>query len=187
MSRDFKNDVLEASIKCFGRYGYKKTTINDICKEANVARQTLYNCFNSKADILTGALIYSADKSINSIKNKINSNTSFKKKLQLFCDEIVKGYIITQQSPAAKDLLDRNLPIDKSAQQKVDSQFCELIVSFIAPYKKNIESIGLDIKEFADLIYVSLRTVKYGATNVDHLKKLHASCITFLVSQLKLN
>lgn len=50
--------ILEASSELLGRYGYQKTTVDDILNSAGVSRGTLYAYYESKAEILVHACVY---------------------------------------------------------------------------------------------------------------------------------
>ena len=45
-------NILEAAQIVFARYGVSKTTMSDIAREAGVARQTVYNAFATKNEVL---------------------------------------------------------------------------------------------------------------------------------------
>ena len=44
--------IAEAAIRVISRYGVKRTTMQDIADEAGVVRQTLYNYYKKKDDVL---------------------------------------------------------------------------------------------------------------------------------------
>ncbi|MHA6483510.1 TetR/AcrR family transcriptional regulator [Paenibacillus sp. strain BS8-2] len=46
-----KNKIIAAAIKLFSELGYHRTSMDDIAKEANVAKGTLYYNYKSKADL----------------------------------------------------------------------------------------------------------------------------------------
>lgn len=50
--------ILEASSDQFVRFGYRKTTIDDILNSAGISRGTLYAYYESKAEILLHAIAY---------------------------------------------------------------------------------------------------------------------------------
>ncbi len=49
---DKKDALIQAAEKLFEYYGYQKTSISDITKEASLGKGTFYYYFNSKEDIL---------------------------------------------------------------------------------------------------------------------------------------
>ncbi|HVI01946.1 MAG TPA: TetR family transcriptional regulator, partial [Enhygromyxa sp.] len=52
----YRQAILEAAIRIFGRLGFSATKIADIAAEAGVATGTLYNYFSSKEDIFLSIL-----------------------------------------------------------------------------------------------------------------------------------
>lgn len=52
----YRQAILEAAIRIFGRLGFTATKIADIATEAGVATGTLYNYFSSKEDIFLSIL-----------------------------------------------------------------------------------------------------------------------------------
>lgn len=51
-----EGQILDAAAKVFARYGFRKTTMGDIVREAGVARATVYKYFGSKDEVFTAAL-----------------------------------------------------------------------------------------------------------------------------------
>ena len=56
-----KQKLMEAAITCVKRWGMDKTSLNDIAKEAGCARQTVYNYYKNKDDLIFVALLESGD------------------------------------------------------------------------------------------------------------------------------
>ena len=46
-----KNEILEVAVKLFEKYGYDKTSIDDIAKQAHKAKGSIYYNFSGKLDI----------------------------------------------------------------------------------------------------------------------------------------
>jgi AcrR family transcriptional regulator len=51
-----EREILDAAARVFARYGFRKTTMGDIVREAGVARATVYKHFGSKEAIFIAAL-----------------------------------------------------------------------------------------------------------------------------------
>ena len=51
MDRAKKDSILLEAAKCFARFGFKKTSIDDIAKQAGVAKGTVYLAAESKEDL----------------------------------------------------------------------------------------------------------------------------------------
>lgn len=52
MDDQVKNTILEIAIKLFQRFGYQKTTVEEIAREAQIGKGTVYLHFVSKEEIL---------------------------------------------------------------------------------------------------------------------------------------
>jgi AcrR family transcriptional regulator len=55
-SEDTKEKILLAAIQRFSRFGYRRTSINDVAEEAGVARATVYLYWKSKRDLFVVGL-----------------------------------------------------------------------------------------------------------------------------------
>jgi AcrR family transcriptional regulator len=49
--------ILDAAVRCAGKIGLRRVTVDDIAKEAGLARVTLYSHFSAKEEILRAALL----------------------------------------------------------------------------------------------------------------------------------
>jgi len=64
--------LLEAALKLFERYGYKKTAVDDIAREADVAKGTVYLYFRNKRDIMSSIFHWKISEIMGLIANGIN-------------------------------------------------------------------------------------------------------------------
>ena len=56
-----KKRLMDAAISCVKQWGIDKTSLNDIAAEAGCTRQTVYNYYKNKDDVIFVALIESAE------------------------------------------------------------------------------------------------------------------------------
>ncbi|HKK81807.1 MAG TPA: TetR/AcrR family transcriptional regulator, partial [Prolixibacteraceae bacterium] len=78
MSKNNKkyNDIIEAAQKLFWKFGFKKVTIEEICREGNVSKMTFYKYFDNKVDVAKRVLdkvIGSASGQFKKLKNEAES------------------------------------------------------------------------------------------------------------------
>lgn len=55
-----QQEILAAAIRCVKRFGIERVTLNDIAKEAGVARSTVYSHYLNRDDVVRFALLHSA-------------------------------------------------------------------------------------------------------------------------------
>ncbi len=83
MSKSKKYDqILGATQKLFYRYGIKKVTIEDICKEANVSKMTFYKYFPNKIELAKTMLTNIFDQSERLFRELMESDTPFVEKME---------------------------------------------------------------------------------------------------------
>jgi AcrR family transcriptional regulator len=52
---DARERLLNAAESCFERFGLRRTTIDDVAREAKVSRSTVYRYFDGRGDLIVGA------------------------------------------------------------------------------------------------------------------------------------
>ncbi len=62
-----RQKLMEAAIICATQQGVAKTTLNDIARTANCARQTVYNHFKNKDEVIYAALQQAGDRFANAL------------------------------------------------------------------------------------------------------------------------
>lgn len=70
------NDILEAAQKLFWKFGFKKVTIEEICREGNVSKMTFYKHFDNKtelAKVVLDRVIGNASTQFKKLKNEAQS------------------------------------------------------------------------------------------------------------------
>lgn len=56
-----RDRLIAATLECLSRWGFGKTTLNDIIREAGISRPTFYKHFKNKEDVVHDALLERAD------------------------------------------------------------------------------------------------------------------------------
>lgn len=64
-----KESILKASKELFRKYGYHKTSVNEIAKKARIAKATIYKYFDSKEQVLDVILMDYLDLNLHEILN----------------------------------------------------------------------------------------------------------------------
>ena len=84
MSNIKENAILEAATKLIIKYGYQKTSIDDICGEAKIGKGTVYHYFESKEDIFVAILKKISFEVWSDMKKNIDKANSFEEKFNIF-------------------------------------------------------------------------------------------------------
>ena len=72
-----KRLITDAAVRCFRERGYDEVSVNDICREAGVARSSFYRVFSSKMDTIRYLLEHTDTNSIVSIEELLAAQNDF--------------------------------------------------------------------------------------------------------------
>ncbi|GAA1032116.1 MULTISPECIES: TetR/AcrR family transcriptional regulator [Amycolatopsis] len=64
MGSDRRTQVLDSALEVFARYGYRKASMDDVAKAADISRPGLYFYFSSKPELFRATVRHSLDGSI---------------------------------------------------------------------------------------------------------------------------
>jgi AcrR family transcriptional regulator len=158
--------LLQAAQVVFARYGVSKTTMNDIAREAGVARQTLYNSYPSKEAVLRAALRHAADETIAAVAARWANQTNLSDKLDAFFELTpLYWYDVAQSSPEVKDLVDGINTIAHDELMDIAKQWNAAFEALIKEHTPKASSHQHNAAEIADFIYSASMSAKYNVVN----------------------
>jgi AcrR family transcriptional regulator len=92
--------ILDAAAKVFARYGFRKTTMGDIVREAGVARATVYKYFASKDEVFVAALHREFSEILAAVRGAVEDGGTARARLRAalltHLDEIRRKRIVLQ-------------------------------------------------------------------------------------------
>lgn len=77
--------VIAQAKNLFQKYGYKKTTVDDIAHGSNIGKKTLYEIFSSKEEIIIEVLYQETKEILKRFYNTVPSDSTYETRLLLFC------------------------------------------------------------------------------------------------------
>jgi AcrR family transcriptional regulator len=156
--------LLTSAEACFSRFGVTKTTVEDVAKEANVSRATVYRYFEGRDELVLGVLLMEARRFLARLQKRIAAQPNIS-------DAIVEGVLFTVDAVRA----DANLAllftpetagVTESIVGASDTLF-STTAEFLRPYFEAAKASGtlraeVDVDEAAEWIVrciISLLTV----------------------------
>ena len=80
-----REKVFLAAKELFSRFGFKKTTVDEIADWAGISKRTMYEVFNSKEEILAELVMFEALTFRRHCKKEIKSLADMQDELRVFC------------------------------------------------------------------------------------------------------
>ena len=95
--------ILEAAVELFGEVGFEATKVADVCERADVARQTFFNHFPAKSDLLAELLRQGGDFISATLDSAYERGASTRERLALFFHDVIAATI--EVGPSSRDLV----------------------------------------------------------------------------------
>lgn len=133
LSKNIKfNNLLDAAQKLFWKFGYKKVTIEEICRDANVSKMTFYKHFDNKADVAKKVLDAVVDKAIADFTALKNNATSSVELIESMLKMKKEGIHDISKEFLADFYADKDLGLAEYLQLKTG----QVMVSMLADFKE---------------------------------------------------
>jgi AcrR family transcriptional regulator len=119
--------ILEAAVDLFGEVGFEATKVADVCERADVARQTFFNHFPTKGDLLEE--IYREGVGFVSalFDSAYEGGATMRERIALFFTGLVGAAV--DVGPSSRDLVRRILHSDPNPERA--RRFAELFRAFV--------------------------------------------------------
>ncbi|KJF42127.1 TetR/AcrR family transcriptional regulator [Draconibacterium sediminis] len=141
MSANSKQQIIEAAGIVFERFGFKKTTMDDIAYAAGKGKSSLYYYFKNKEEVFEAVVAHEAKQLVAEINKAINASHSAVDKLRSYVNIRMKRFV--QRGNLATALND-NFLATFAFIEKIRNNYRDFEVEMIA----GIISHGIDNKEF---------------------------------------
>ena len=165
--------ILAAAGQVFSLYGFKRATMNDIATEAGVARQTLYNSFANKEEVMLGCMRAFMVQQVSTIQAGAEACNQAADVLDIILEAVsLKPYRMLAQSRHADEIMDgySRFPAEEKAENS--RQLIAVIEQVLQPYRQAEQDDGLTLNALAEFIYSSAYAAKHNALDEAHLMTL---------------
>lgn len=188
MLRELKKEnkrerILKVAIELFTKKGFEKTTIEDITRNAKVAKGTFYNFFEKKEDVI----LYFLDREIEESRDEIQSNLYLKR---IFFDQLemlISTYLkhIFRKKEFAKILISNRVMLMGTKNNQNELRLIQSLSQLIDLAKQRNEIKNqVDTKQLAELIFaINTMYIIYWLNRTIKSKK---ECVERIIKTLKL-
>ncbi|MEM9707770.1 MAG: TetR/AcrR family transcriptional regulator [Pseudomonadota bacterium] len=175
--------ILDAATQVFLRYGVKRASMGDIAAEAGVARQTLYNFYSNKDDILRGSIRMYGEDAMDAIKAELPKAPTLGAQVDIILREmVIKPFVFLHTSPNAQDLFEGYNAAGRSEMEANYQAFQTTFQKVFEPFAASLRTQGLTPALLAELLRRSASAIKHQAKDERHLSKLAAGLRSMAVA-----
>jgi AcrR family transcriptional regulator len=170
--------VLDAAVSVFARFGYRKTSMEDVARAANVSRQGLYLSFANKEELFRRALEHSLRRQLAcAITALSRAEESLETRLIAACQEW-SGRFVGSLGADAADLMCASTSLAGATLAEYEWQFEAALVNSIGATAaaERCAAAGVNIADFARALHATARGLKQTCkTQEDFLRGITAA------------
>ncbi len=168
-----KDSIINAAQEIFSKYGYKKTTLDDIAQNIGKGKSALYYYFKSKEAIFKAVLEFEVgqlrEQLVNALAKENNPQRKLRtyilKRMELF-HQVVNFYSAIQQEYY------ENIGFIEKARKDFDEQELQMISEIIKEGVDNGYFINRNVKFTAGAIIIAMRGFEYSISKEKDLRKV---------------
>lgn len=169
--------TLQAALGVFIRYGYRRTTMNDVAAAAGISRPALYLKFKGKEALFAAIVEMFVDDALERIRDGLPRRKTLGDKLS-FVFEVwtVEPFELTARSPDAKDLV--GVPL--AGLERGNAQLAVILRDLLR------DSLGArTAKRTAKVMVAASKGFKEAAADTAELRRLFKGLIAMVLAQGK--
>ncbi|PTQ10170.1 TetR family transcriptional regulator [Sphingomonas oleivorans] len=171
-----RRQLIEAALATVSRYGFRKTSMQDIADAAGVSRAALYLHFSNKEDVFRSVTAALHADALDRARAAFSGNASFAIRLRDGLCAFMLGMMAPiHSSPHGQELFDANLALAADINAEGKRQLLALLVELVEQAEASGEIILDRVKTkppaLADMIFVSVSGMKYAGDGLDALER----------------
>ncbi len=174
--------LLEAAIGVFARYGFRKTSMDEVARAAGVSRQGLYLLFADKEELFRKALTQKLSTQLRAARRALaNVHEPLEARLIAACDEWAGRYIGITGSDAA-DLMCASTSLAGGTLTRYELQFELALAQAIeaSPLADFCAAAAVESTAAARALHATARGLKYSSkTRQDFVQGMAAAARMF--------
>jgi AcrR family transcriptional regulator len=177
--------VLDAAVAVFARYGYRKTSMDDVARAAGVSRQGLYLSFANKEELFRRAVEHSLSSQLAcAITALSRAEDSLESRLIAACKEW-SGRFVGSLGTDAADLMCASTSLAGATLAEYEWQFEAALENAIAatPVAGRCAAAGLNIADFARALHATARGLKQTCTTQEDFLKAMTAAVRMACSR----
>jgi AcrR family transcriptional regulator len=162
--------IMDAALRVFGQYGYRRTAMDDIAREAGIAKGTIYLSFASKEEVFQALSTRLAQRMLAGAETARHRPGTTAGKLTAMLSAWFGTYAETiRRSPHAAELLDAKHRLSADQIGDASSRYRRLVRDVLAEAaaagELDLETAGLTAETAAELMIASARGLESIATS----------------------
>jgi TetR/AcrR family transcriptional regulator, regulator of autoinduction and epiphytic fitness len=177
--------LLDAAVGVFARFGYRKTSMDDVARAAGVSRQGLYLSFANKEELFRRAVEHSLNGQLGCAIAALRADESLDQRLIAACDAW-SGRFVGSLGAGAADLMCASTALAGATLSQYEWQFERALTEALAasPMASRCAAASLDIADLARALHATARGLKQSSKTREEFVKGMTAAVRMTCSPL---
>ncbi len=180
-----RQQILEAALTVFSRYGYKRTTMNDIAENMGISRAALYLYFKNKEEIFRSLAYAMHEKVMVGATQALELEAPFATRLLTAFYHKNEAFSMIYDSPHGEELIDSGIKISADLASQAEADYVALITTFFkqaeAKGEIDLSPLNLSPATYAELLVKSSYGLKMDKPTIDQMQERFETLIGIFV------
>jgi len=177
-----RDRILSGAFTLFGRYGFRRTSMEDIASEAGLSRTALYLQFRNKEDIFRDLAAGLHEQALSGAEAALAGDDPLTDRLRAAVEaKTLKMIEIIQASPHGSELMDEKNRLCGDLATDSEQRFQEMLTEALARADEareiNLAASGLSPSDAAELFAHSIIGLKGPDISIDRYRARLASLV----------
>jgi AcrR family transcriptional regulator len=159
--------LLEAALSVFLRYGFRKTSMDEVARAAHISRQGLYLHFKTKEELFVATVQYLLHSAHEAASQSLNDSSQALPERLVGAFDAVVGRFVGMFGAEAADLAEAGNSLVGDMIREHEGAFSESVAKalrsagLVAAYKH----AGLNARQLADTLFATARGLKHSCSS----------------------
>lgn len=182
-----RQQILDAAFDTFLRYGYRRTTMDDIAKHVGLSRPTLYLTFPSKEAVFRAVVEAGHERIFDDIAAALPAARSLTEQLEVVLEIwSVRPFDLVTHSPAAEELMSDTFDFASDLFRGATEQLTTLLVDIIQAAVIRPDRLHPSVQDRVRVLVAAVHGFKSAARDTADMRRLVHDLIAMTVAGLSL-
>lgn len=172
LTGDKRESILEAALSRFGRYGYRRTSMEEIARDAEIAKGTIYLYFSSKDELFAALTERLVDQAMANARKAAALDSPFVDRMIGVLDAKVGAfYRWVLSSPHVQELIDEKSRLSQQTFTEFDQAYRALMTGIVEDAARqgeiDLAVAGLSAEDVTDTLLAAAHGAESGSPSSD--------------------
>jgi AcrR family transcriptional regulator len=172
MKKELKRQkILGAASECFARFGYDKTTLEDIGKAVGLNKASLYYYYRNKESLFCDVIVQEAETYMQDLQKKVRGSRSSESRIVSYFNERLNYYKnVVNLHNLSLDTIRKVDPIFQEVYKVILLKEAEFLAGIIKEGQESGEFIKSESQKVAELLLEVASAIRYKEVHIAALR-----------------